>query len=371
MWRNAARRGVRVRVDDQGRLTLTEGHGQQREITRRNDAGDLWWVNDPAAVHVGLTKGGPGWLVVTGRDHTSLVALQVSDWLVTPTAAPVAAAEDLRAAGVQAIADALGVRFEAVSDPTEVTRRVSRVTTAAIWRPKLVRSSVLAALGLLLAMLLLAAGGIVVSFLPWPVEVPALGVLVALPRAAYELWRVGSGRRVRRLLRDRRWTVASRRRGGGIGMSTSGDLVISDGRWEQWFVGPDAGGAAAFVVAVDEAGRPWSLQLFDRDEHLLALLPADDWLESAEPPAVAELREKCAALELSVSVATRERDDVVAGRAALSLESVFTARLVVGASALPAFVAVIGGVGTGAARAVVAGAILVMAVATNVRRPAA
>lgn len=309
-------RTVRLWVGQSGELQLRDRTGTVRTLAGKGAVQGCWWVVGAAQAAVGLAALKGGWLVLVGRTGPVL-ALRMSDW--APPQLEPAAAETLRAAGVQGLADALGVDLEAVADPAEAGQRIGQVAAATrfVLDPPLRRGYAGSVLGT--PLLILAAYCVALATAPTAVAT-AVAVALLLLMPIYDV--VLLPRRYRRTaalpsLASVWWPAQpldGPRTGAGIGLvdGVAGqELVLADGfGWEGWFPGPGLGGAASLVV-VTAGGRSWGLVLHDRDQRILQVLAVRDWAATDE--AVESLAG--AGLGLPVSTAAREETAQLSGRA--------------------------------------------------------
>lgn len=322
-------RTVRLWVDEAGALQLRDNRTGLRQVAAPGQVHGCWWVQGPALDAIGLPSdrsglppakaGQPvaeaGWLVLLGVAGPVL-ALRMRDW-TSPRLQP-DEPDAMRATGAEGVARALGADLEAVADPTEARQRLGMIDPAVLFtldQPS-ARRYAATVLGTLLA--LLVAYPLLLIVLP-PVVATGIAVAGLLAMPAYDLVPLaGRYRRTARLPAETThwWPAQPARPGAGIG-SVDGvagpELVLADGYgWEGRFPGPALGGAASLVVARTETGSVQGLLLYDRDQRLLELLDARDWVGPAA--AVESLSAAAADLGLVISTTTMPRLPTLAGR---------------------------------------------------------
>ena len=306
-WRVDDVRTVRVWVGPAGQLKVRDRKAVVRTVAAPGAVQTCWWVAGEAQAATGLTPAEGGWLVLCGPAGPVL-ALRMPDW--APPLLEPDWAETLRASGAEGLAHALSCPLEAVADPAEAARDVGTVPASAllILDTPLNRPYGYAVLGT--PLLLLALYGVLLALLPTAVTTGVTVALLALT-PIYELVPL----RARYLRTDglpakaSSWWPAQPAgpavRGAGLGIVSGvagNELVVADGHgWEFWAPGPALGGMASLVVATDDAGRPWGLIIYDREQRAIEVLGAHDWI--ARPGSVDALSIATAGMGLVVSTA--------------------------------------------------------------------
>ena len=272
-WSRAARRD-RVTVRD-GALVLHRGDGE-RVLAAPGTVRRLVWLAPGAVPRSARWVPSPlGHVLV---DAAEPVVFRVGDWV--PGELVGRGSDALRAAGFEGLARELGVPLEVVSTPGAVA--------LPHWR-----ATVLAERG---AAATLTCGGLLVAGLVAGVAGLAAGHLAAGVAIALTLFLVCAGIDLVAALVTRRaaWSTAV---GGGRVHATGrtavavrpglrgSEVVLAERRgWQSWAAGPDLGGVSSLVVARASASdRPWGVLVLDRDERVLAALPADRWLPDGDP----------------------------------------------------------------------------------------
>ena len=181
----------------------------------------------------------------------------------------------MRRTGAEAIAAALGLPLDVVTDRAEAGLRLGRVPRERLVvlrarRPTAYVVAIAVAIGAVTL-------GIVLPGLhpgPWAPWVLLLAAAATVARRVVLL------RAVRRVgWAESLWvgSAAAGRDAPALGV-VDDELVVSDGTgWEARMPGPRLGGVGAVVVARDVAGQPWAVLLVDRDEQVVLTLPAAEW----------------------------------------------------------------------------------------------
>jgi hypothetical protein len=264
-------RGERVLVADGALVRRTGGRG--RRLAERGQVRSATWLVDDAALGAGLPPDQVGWLVLQG-DAGVVVALALQDW--DAGAGGLAASTDqLRRTGAEALAVALGLALQTVSDRGVAARQIGRIPADPVLkltarRPRaFALCCALAVVGGALGVTLPGTHALV--WVPWLLLAGAGATVVRRTVLLRAVGRVG-------------WTTPPYRGPGGRALGPVGEeIAVTDGTgWEARLPGPSLGGVGAVVVARDADGTAWALQLYDRDEHLLLRLPAGPWGVTAD-----------------------------------------------------------------------------------------
>jgi hypothetical protein len=279
-----AGQGDWVRVLRHERLQVVDGavvrrrRGGPQVLAARGAVTSVTWLVENAALGIGLVPDALGWLVLRGPDGV-LAALALSEW-DAGAAPPASSTAALRRTGAEAVAAALGLPLDVVTDRAEAGLRLGRIPRERVvalreGRPPAYVAATAVAVGA-------ATLGMLVPGLHPAAWAPLVLLLAAIATVARRAVLLGSVRRVG-------WAeplyVCPRspgREAPALGI-VDDEVVVRDGTgWEARVPGPHLGGVGAVVVARDQQGRPWSLLLVDRDDQVLLSLGAAAWGVTAD-----------------------------------------------------------------------------------------
>jgi hypothetical protein len=264
-------RHERVQVVD-GAVVRRRRRGQQ-VLAAPGAVTSVTWVVEHAALGVGLAPDSLGWLVLHGREGV-LAALALSEWDAGWGGATSSTAA-VRRTGAEALAAALGLPLEVVTDRAEAELRFGRVPRERVVALR-ARRPVPYVVGTAIAIGAVTVGLVVPGLHPfrWAPWVLLLAAAATVARRAALL------RAVSRVGWAEPLHVGPSMAGQeapALGV-VDGELVVRDGTgWEARLPGPRMGGVGAVVVARDEADRPWAVLLVDREEQVLLTLSAAGW----------------------------------------------------------------------------------------------
>lgn len=259
----------RVLIED-GAVVLLRG-ARRRVLVPAGGVRRIIWLA-PGAVPAGQ-KWQPSALGYVLLVAASPVVFRVDAWV--PGDLVGTGSDAVRAAGFEGLARDLGLPLEVVGAPGAVelpSWRALRGPRRGRLYPVLCAAAAFGAVAVLVGFgeagryTAALIGTSTLCFLP--VLCDLLAVLLVRPRA----WRAAlAGERV-----FSTGTTAI-----GLHRTTHGSEVVLADRsgWQSWLPGPDLGGVSSLVVARPPDGTgAWGVLVLDRDERVLAALPADRWL---------------------------------------------------------------------------------------------
>jgi hypothetical protein len=259
----------RVLVED-GAVVLHRG-GRRRVLVPQGRARRVLWLA-PGAVPPSQ-RWQPSVFGHVLVEAAPPVVLRVDSWL--PGDLVGSGADAVRAAGFEGLARDLGLGLDVAGAPGSVALpswRALRGPRRGLLYPVLCAAG---ALGGVAALVVLGSlgryaaaliGASALFLLPALCDV--LAVLLVRPRS----WR--AARTGERVFSTGATAIAVHRTPHGS------EVVLADRTgWQSWLPGPDLGGVSSLVVArAPGTSTPWGVLVLDRDEHVLAALPAGRWL---------------------------------------------------------------------------------------------
>jgi hypothetical protein len=273
-------RHERVRVVD-GAVVRRRRRGEQ-VLATRGAVTSVTWVVENGPLGVGLAPDALGWLVLHGPEGV-LAALALREW-DPGWGARTSSTAAVRRTGAEALAGALGLPLDVVTDRAEAGLRFGRVPRGRVValrarRPAAYVVATAAAIAVV-TLGLFVPGLQPLRWAPWVLLLATAATVARRATLMREIGRVGWAEPLH---------VAPSAPGQpapALGV-VDDELVVCDGTgWEARVLGPALGGVGAVVVARDETGQPWALLLVDRDEQVLLTLPAVGWGVAADAVAV-------------------------------------------------------------------------------------